>query len=283
MLDGFLKHPGIPLRVRKKVGKLLRVPQGRAFEARVHECVYRGVTGSHLDDKLYLYGSHEPASIRLMRAILRAQRAHGMSPVYMDVGTNTGAHLIAVAPEADRAFGFEPWAPVRAKADTNISANALAHTKVCAFGLSDTDALLPFAPPVGGNHGTGSFYRHDETHSDMLKVIRGDSFVTGEGIVPTLIKIDTEGYELAVLRGFLQTLRLMRPVVVFEYSAMTKEQLRTQADLNALFGDGYAFYGILPSREMPKIVPFRHGRRYENVVAWPLNGPTPEETLTFKR
>jgi FkbM family methyltransferase len=43
-----------------------------------------------------------------------------------------------------------------------------------------------------------------------------DTYVSGHGCSPELIKIDTEGNELRVLRGSRETLRSCRPLVIFE-------------------------------------------------------------------
>ncbi|NBX67144.1 MAG: FkbM family methyltransferase [Proteobacteria bacterium] len=270
MLEALLHNASIPLRLRKKVGKLLPVKPHVPFTARLFENVYEGVTGSHLDNKIFLYGMHEPATIRLMRGVLRMQRAAGMAPVYLDIGTNTGAHLLAVASLADRAYGFEPWAPVRARALENVIRNKLSHVTIFDFGVGSTDAALPFAPPVSGNHGTGSFFRQDDANSVTLNIRRGDSVIAENGIAPTLIKIDTEGFERPILEGLRDTLAQHQPVVVFEYSAMSKPDFSDDGMMTRLFGEGYSFYGLKPSREMPCFEPLCFGERYENVIAWPL-------------
>lgn len=269
MLTSFLRNTRIPLRVRKKLGKVLPIREGQTFTIRLFESLYEGVTGNHLDNKTYLYGMHEPASIRFMRGTLNAQRAAGITPVYFDVGTNTGAHLLGIATCADRAVGFEPWAPVRNRALSNLALNPLPHVSVQDYGLGAEEALVPFAPPVAGNHGTGSFFRRDETSSEILRVRMGDTVAHELNLTPSLIKIDTEGFENAILEGFAQTLRTAKPVVVFEYSAMSKIHLAADGHLIKLFGPDYTFYGLRPSREYPKIEAFKPNRRYENLVAWP--------------
>ncbi len=283
MLENFLRQTAIPLRIRKKVGKITPVVPDRAFEVPVFENIYRGITGSHLDNKFFLYGMHEPATIRFMRGVMKLQRLKGVAPHYMDIGTNTGAHLLAVASLADKAYGFEPWAPVRARAIENVTRNKLAHVTVFDFGAGNADAALPFAPPVAGNHGTGSFFRQDDTNSVTLNIRRGDSVVAENAIAPTLIKIDTEGFERPILEGLSETLRRYAPVVVFEYSAMSKPDFANDGLLTRLFGEGYVFYGLKPSREFPAVEIFQFGHRYENLIAWPVNGPAIDDALKLTR
>ncbi len=266
MLLSLTRNPHIPLTLRKKIGRLAKPADGQTFRIGVFDQVYEGQTGNHMDNKIYLYGLHEAATIRLMRIILGQQRAAGLSPVLMDIGTNAGLHLIAAAGLADRAYGFEPWEKVRARAGRSAALNKLSHMAILPFGLSDEDATLPYAPPDTDNFGAGSF---SENGTLSLEVRRGDTVVKELDITPTLLKIDVEGFERRVLTGLHDTLLNCRPAVIFEYSDMSRADFATVEKREALFGPGYNYYGIKRSREYPALTPFIPGKRYENVLAWP--------------
>lgn len=265
-----LRNDRIPLRLRKKLGKIAGTPQeGQDFHVKVLGAHFEGKTGNHQDDKIYLYGSHEPATLRLMQNILDAQRKRGLRPVYLDVGTNVGQHLIAVSGRADAAFGFEPWDKVRDRALHNLALNDYAHAQVLPYGLSDQDAHLPYFPPAGGNLGVGSFVQEHGAAPITLEVRKGDPVIAQMNIHPTLIKIDTEGFEAYVLRGLKDTLAKTRPAIVFELSDQTRKDFPTIEAMRNYFPEGYSFHGICRSREMPKVLPFTFGRRFENLLAWP--------------
>lgn len=266
-----LRNSAVPLRLRKKIARFYpSLPKGAEFDARVFGQMYRGQLGIHMDDKVFMFGSHEPATIRLMRGLLRYQKSLGQVPVYLDIGTNTGQHLIAVAPCAAAAYGFEPYEPVRNRALANVAANGMDHVRVFDCGLSDQDAELPFTPPEGNNLGVGTFLSTSGVPSKMILSVRqGDRFLADHGIIPTTIKIDTEGFEKPVLVGLKDTLRVHRPAVVFEYSTATRSDLGRIETLDALFGEDYRYFGIARSREFPKLVPFDPSCKYENVLALP--------------
>lgn len=228
---------------------------------------YEGTTGIHMDDKIYLYGLHEAATVRLMRDILVRQKQQGTSPVYMDIGTNAGMHLIAVADLADKAYGFEPWHTVREKALHNVTINKLDHVTVFDFGLSDEDADLPFRPPENNNLGVGMFVDTTNDETIILKVCKGDDIVSKNNIKPTLMKMDVEGHEKKALTGLHDTIREFKPDIVFEYSDGSREDLGDPQTLKELFGDNYKFYGIKRSREKPALEPFNPSKKYENVLA----------------
>lgn len=276
MLLKLTRNPHIPLTLRKKAGKLRpKPPAGQVFRSNIFGHAYEGTTGNHMDDKIYAYGAHEPATIRLMRAILEWQRRNGVSPVLLDIGTNKGQHLIAAAALSDKAYGFEPWQAVREKAEKNVTLNAFSHVKIFPFGLSDKDAELPFYAPKGDNFGVGSFAGAGGEASLKLPVRCGDDIMKQYGIMPTLIKIDVEGFERPALEGLSKTIRACRPAIIFEYSRMSAPDFDPPESRETTFGNGYRYFGIRPSREMPRLTGFIPGRRYENILAWPEEAPPP--------
>ena len=271
----FTRSPRISLRLRKKFGKLCKPQAGITYRIPLFDTIYSGKTGNHIDNKIFMYGRHEAPTLRLLRGIALWQNNQGIKSVALDIGTNSGAHLLAVAKICKAAYGFEPWNEVRKLAIHNLAVNDL-KTIVFDFGLSDHTETLPFVMPQGSNHGIGSFIKtqagavEDNNHGHlMLSVHKGDDVMAEHGIVPTLIKIDTEGFEKLVIKGLHDTLRQHHPAIIFEYSTISRVDFDDKAVRDELFDDKYSFYGLLPSREMTAVRPFRPGERYENVLAWP--------------
>ncbi len=272
MLLKFMRNQALPLRLRKKVGKFIGSPQpGTRFKIKVFDALFEGETGSHQDDKIFYYGAHEPATLRLMRDIMEYQAAQGMDPVYLDIGTNIGQHLIAVASKARYAYGFEPWSKVRDEALKNLALNDFGHVQVLPFGLSDVSAQLPYFPPVKKNLGCGSFMPEAENVGKpiTLEVRKGDDVVGELGIKPTLLKIDTEGFEQYVLRGLHDTIAAHKPAVVFELGDLSRKDFETLEDLYRYFPRDYSFHGIMRSCEKPHLEEYNPDHKYENLLAWP--------------
>lgn len=269
-MPSILKNPDIPLRVRKKFRKFLKKPDvGQNFIAPLFEYAYHGQTGNHQDDKIYTYGMHEPATIRFMRAVLRFQTEKNIVPVYADIGTNMGQHLLAICGLAHKAFGFEPWGVVRTVAQKQLDTNGVSNTLIFPFGLSDEDASLSYTRPANNNLGTGMFVEKGGT--DILDVRVGDPVFEEMGVAPSLLKIDTEGFEDRVLRGLKQTIAKANPVIVFEYSTHTRQIMTDEDAFRYLLTKGYRLYGIKPSREFPAFAPFNVHKKFENVIAWPYD------------
>lgn len=267
----FTNNSLVPLTIRKKLGKLLRVPANKRFRANLFEGIYDGTTGNLIDDKIFVYGMHEPATLRLLRAIIRFQEGNRIDTAYLDVGTNSGQHLISVGWLANAAYGFEPWEKAREMAIHNLAINNMDNASVFDFGLSDLNTALEFVPPQGSNFGIGSFGRESGSFRELMLPVRtGDSFVSEKRIRPTLIKIDVEGHEQKVLKGLRQTIERYQPSIVFECGQELQKSLAEKQPLAvSLFGEGYSFYGIKRSREFPVLSPLQPNKKYENILAWP--------------
>jgi hypothetical protein len=90
-----------------------------------------------------------------------------------------------------------------------------------------------------------------------------------EGIAPSLIKIDTEGFDHHVLNGLSQTIERHRPAIIIEMSTETRREFPDERALGEAFPKGYDFFGILRSREFPRLVPYSPRKKFENLLAWP--------------
>ena len=55
----------------------------------------------------------------------------------------------------------------------------------------------------------------EHTRQNLVNVTTIDSFCASQSLIPDIIKIDIEGFELHALRGARQTLSRQRPVVVW--------------------------------------------------------------------
>lgn len=256
------RNISIPLTLRKKLGKAMTIQQQDFTHIIANGCCYTGHTRNHTDKKVYQYGAHEPATICLIRQLLQQHD----DAVYMDVGVNTGFHLLASSDCWVKAYAFEPNPNLHATLDIQIEKNHLAESVTLYHaGLSDREGRLYFELPGAQNQGEGKFVDYETDH--YLPVHHAGDLCEQEAIVPHVIKIDVEGHEQNVLTGLSGILHRHRPAVIFEYNAHSKGQLDRHGLLQELFGPDYQFFGILPSRERPVLVPFQFGKRYENVLA----------------
>lgn len=117
--------------------------------------------------------------------------------VFFDVGANVGVYTILLAKVCGaRTYAFEPDLPSLARLERNVELNEIA----------DVVTIFPFA--VGEASGTARFsigldvlnhlVEDGDADSREVTLVRLDDYV---GLRPTIIKIDVEGYEDAVIAG----------------------------------------------------------------------------------
>lgn len=138
-------------------------------------------------------------------AAFRAAAAPG--GIALDVGANVGAYALlfgAWMRPGGRVYAFEPSPAAYEGLRRHVELNGLA------------DVVRPVRAAVGDAEGTAALagadqqgtsrLAHPEEGGTMVETTTIDGFCAREGIVPTLIKIDVEGWELEALRGARETI-----------------------------------------------------------------------------
>jgi FkbM family methyltransferase len=149
--------------------------------------------------------------------------------VFLDVGANTGVYtlLAATLNDAIRCHAFEPLPEVYDHLRKNVELNPafLGRCQVHRMGLGNMSGNLGFCYladlvlPMGASALPGNY---DEEDPDFRRVIcsvePGDEICGRLKLAPDLIKIDTEGLEVAVVEGFGRVIEEYSPSLIFEVS-----------------------------------------------------------------
>ena len=177
------------------------------------------LAGYHADRFAYAM-DNEPFLLPVLRRVLAERRG-----VFLDVGANIGQTLLKLLTvDPDRAYlGFEPQLEGCFCIEQFLRKNGLTNAQVVPIALSEatgmtllfwdqrhdaTASLLPAHPYAPDR---------DRPHKSWVPARRGDDVVDEMRMGEiAAIKIDVEGYELEVLKGFSETLRTKRPVILFE-------------------------------------------------------------------
>jgi FkbM family methyltransferase len=130
--------------------------------------------------------------------------------VFWDLGANIGLHSFTIKQLLPKVHChcFEPFYSNFQKLIVTQSLNPLLKINKYNFGLSDQTSLQQiFTTP--GNHGRSSFHEMTRTLSTQVNVlaVSGDDLIAKGLEIPNVLKIDTEGHELSILKGMQSVLK----------------------------------------------------------------------------
>jgi len=152
-------------------------------------------------------------------------------PVILDIGANAGAFSILTAMNPRmRSYAFEPTPLTYEILKKNISLNRLAnYVKTFQIALSDKNGKVILKYPKSGKDSglacIGEPLRFDEWIEFKVETRCLDDFATEHGIEKVdLIKIDTEGCELFVLKGAEELIKKCSPGIFCEYNETNAKQ-----------------------------------------------------------
>jgi FkbM family methyltransferase len=175
---------------------------------------HRDTIGRHIAK----YGIHEPLVTRWMAEYLGAARRG----VVVDVGANLGWHTLHAArhPNVETVVAFEPDPFNAWLLERNLSENGIENVVVDSRAVGATPSLAKlyrYKSANFGRHSLAADHGHG-SRSVPLTDLDGALLNLGFGERPvSLIKIDVEGYEPAVIAGAQRTLD-RTDALILEYS-----------------------------------------------------------------
>lgn len=159
-----------------------------------------------------MYGGWEPEAQRLIATHVLP------GDVVYDVGGNYGIHTILFARlvgAEGRVVAFEPLPHLAGALRDNVDLNGFSNVVCDERALADYTGEGSFL--VGHHEGAGQLVGPDEAASRTVPVTTVDEVVFGEGQrPPTLVKIDVEGAEAAVLEGARRVLDAHGPTLLID-------------------------------------------------------------------
>jgi FkbM family methyltransferase len=177
-----------------------------------------------------------------------------MDPVVFDVGANVGffcTHLAQMTPNAGiKIYAFEPVDVTFAKLVQSIqrlNLDGAIHTVAAAL-LNEPHPVRLQYPPGNSLYAQIIPCEREAQPGYGLAHAAGitlDGFHGSSGVLPKLLKVDVEGYEIAVLRGGQGMLsRLDRPAVAFEFYPDALRQCGARPETFYELLAGYALYYV---------------------------------------
>lgn len=204
------------------------------------------------DDALWCFSTgdyYEKNVIHWFEKIIQLKK----EPVVYEIGSNYGYYVLRFEGQCKMFYAFEPVASTFKVLDENIKRNRLKNSIAINKGMSDKErkaeiytyssslnnSLFRRSIPTG--HSLKEKGTEQITLSTLDRTIERDKF-----LMPGIIKIDTEGAELEVLKGARRSIELVKPIILFEYSDSTAADAdyRKEEIIEFLKPFGYIFFGL---------------------------------------
>lgn len=171
--------------------------------------------GSHIDRRIYYHGFYRPWIVPVFDRLLDGART------YVDVGANTGHYALYAAsrmgPEG-RVWAFEPEASCYERAVENAALNPELRVDFMRAAVADVvgELLLHVGSDSAANRGQSSI-AHLTMHESAQRVpatTLDQAAAEGSWGKVDVLKIDTQGAELKVLKGGEKLISTHRPAIL---------------------------------------------------------------------
>jgi FkbM family methyltransferase len=212
---------------RKIIGSQTLYPQGTIRQCNRHGINYRLHINDYIDHGIY-FGLHDQDDFN------RNDLLSLISPgnIVLDIGANIGDTSLHMAQKLNgtgHIYAFEPSPHVFKRLQTNVALNPFKNISLFNEGMGDEVGELSFVG-TSTKHTGGAFITKNMETGMKVKVSTIDTFVQMQQIKHIdLIKIDTEGFEVFVIKGAMQTLQHLRPVIFVEVSEVLLNRAGTSA------------------------------------------------------
>ena len=184
----------------------------------------------------------------------------GDNSVLWDVGANIGLHSVTAKHRrpGSTVVAFEPAPHTASRLIANANLNEV-DVHVVTAALADADGIARLSIVTRGNSGLSSLRPWPDVKYEgtiLCPSVRADALVAAEIVPsPAVVKIDVEGFEAEVLRGFGELLRgPTLQAIVFEAPGNAATQLEHHPPSALLLEAGFTIVPLAPGHATEKSV-----------------------------
>ncbi|MEQ8546299.1 MAG: FkbM family methyltransferase [Cyclobacteriaceae bacterium] len=229
-------------------------------------------------------GNYEKWLDQILTKILNSHRG-----VFIDVGANTGQTLLKVVPHFPELpyHAFEPNSHCVQYLKALCEENDFSKVDIIPLALSstkgETELLLRYADDILAT--TSPSFRQFTKYAirQKVQVTTGDDWISETAIdAISLLKIDVEGGEFNVLKGFQHSIRKYKPIIICEILPLhsKSEEVKHFREesatgiLNLLTQLDYVMYNIVNRSRVSTIGELSNSLESSNYLLLPANSKT---------
>lgn len=186
----------------------------------------------YLEDDKYMgqrvaLGKYEPYETEL---ILREAKK---GDVVIDVGANIGYYTILLADKvgpSGKVYAFEPDSKNFEILEKNIEINKLSNVILIKAALSSQKGVKKLYRSTENYGDHRMFGKEKKRGSEEIKTMKLDDFLENKEKKVDFLKIDTQGWEPAVIDGAKEIIKKNKPTIFFEYSPKSYKAAKLDGD-----------------------------------------------------
>lgn len=217
-----------------------------------------------VDKEIFVTGKWEPHFLSIIKENLKE------GGVFVDIGANIGHHSLfasRVVGDSGKVISFEPQVKIFNQFQKSIEKNNFKNIVVHNKGCGDKEMSASVYSNNDNIGGASVYFSEEKENNEKIDIIIPDKILETESRI-NFIKIDTEGYELEVLRGLKNTIKKYRPIIYLEYSPSLYKMIdknKGKEIISLLKDQEYHIYDV----ENYKVIDLKDFDYYEkNKIGW---------------
>ena len=197
---------------------------------------------------LHETGTYEKGILTFLQSNLRK------GDCFVDVGANIGLMSIFASNcvgNEGQVLAYEAHPKTAELLKENIGLNQLLNIQVCQYALGSEEGQTKIYDNWQINRGGASLIvKTNDSVAFDIEIHQLDNKIPSN-LIPKVIKIDVEGFELEVLKGASETIKRFQPILIVEFSEIRENVHESGAQLVEIiktFGN-YRFYKLKGGKE----------------------------------
>ena len=240
---------------KKLIKKFLKINQEKyCFENENRSLAVFAHT--NIGKEIFIEGLYERKELYILLEFIKSMGINLSECLAIDIGANIGNHTLYFSRFFKEVYAFEPHPDAFSLLSFNT--RNLDNIKIFNFGIGDkNEDVYLFHDPHHIGHAS-AIYKKGRSIRKKINLKKFDQLVIPKNI-HSLLKIDVEGMEFEVLKGSLNYIKNLAPIICFEQHKSDFDTNNSTKSIRFLSKHGYVIFYIEKEINIPnffiKLIP----------------------------